>query len=106
MEPGDSTVFQLFDPLCWLKDPVAKGNEEVGHSPVVLNVPIRGAFEYVLIVLNAIVEPTDLFIEATYFTVLLGVASGNGCEEPLCDGSEDVGIEVRVCRECGRNGTG
>jgi hypothetical protein len=106
MEPGDLTVFQLLDPLGWLKDPIAKGNEEVGDSPVVLNVPVRGAFEYVFVVLNVIMECADLLIEVVDFDVFLGVTSGNGREEPLCDSSEDVGIEVRVCCQCGRNGTG
>ena len=40
MEPGDSSILQLFDPLCWLEDPIAKGNEEMGHSPVILNVSV------------------------------------------------------------------
>jgi hypothetical protein len=106
VEPGDLTIFQLLDPLCWFKDPVAKRDEEVGHLPIVLDVPIGGTFEYVFVVLDVIVESTDLLVEVADFAVLLGIASGNGCEEPLCDGSEDVGIEVRVCRQCGCNGTG
>jgi hypothetical protein len=106
MKPSDSTVFQLLDPLCWLKDPITKGDEEVGDSPIVLDVPVGGTFEYVFVVLNAIVECADLLVEAADFNVFLGVASGNGCEEPLCDGSEDVGVEVRVCCQCGRNSTG
>ena len=106
MEPGNSTVFQLLDPLCWFKDPVAKGDEEVGHLPVILDVPVRGSFKYVFIVLHAIVESADLLVEVANFAVLLGIASGNGHKEPLCDGLEDVGIEVRVCRQCSCNGTG
>ena len=106
MEPGNSTVFQLFDPLCWLKDSIAKGNEEVGDLPIILDVPIGGAFEYVFIVLDVVMESADLFVKAADFTSLLSVVSGNGCEEPLCDGSKDVGIEVRVGRQSGRNGTG
>ena len=106
MEPGDSSVFQLLDPLCWLEDPVAEGNVEVGYSPVVLNVPIGGMFKYVFIVFNVVVEPMDLLIEAVDFAGLLSIALGNGCEEPLCDGSEDVGIEVRVGHQSGCNGTG
>jgi hypothetical protein len=106
MEPGDSTVFQLLDPLCWLKDPVAKGNEEVGDSPIILDVPIRGVFEYVFVVLNMIMECADLFVEVADFDVFLGIASGNGRKKLLCDGLEDVGIEVRVCCQCGHNGTG
>ena len=106
VEPGNSTVFQLLDPLCWFKDPIAKGNEEMGYSPIILNVPVGGAFEYVFVVLDTIMEPGDLLFEATDFDVFLGVTLGNGCEEPLCDSSEDVGIEVRVCHQCGCNGTG
>ena len=106
MEPGDSTVFELFDPFCWFEDPVAQGNEEVGDSSIVLNVPIGGVFEYVFIVLDTIVEPTNLFLEVTDFDVRLGVTSSDGCKEPFCNGSEDVGIEARVRCQCGRNGTG
>ena len=106
MEPGDLTVFELFDPLCWFEDPITQGNEEVGDSPIVLDVPIRGAFKYVFIVLDTIVEPANLFLEATDFDVFLGVVLSDSCEEPFCNGSEDVGIEVRVCCQCGRNGTG
>ena len=106
MEPGDLTVFKLLDPFCWFEDPVAQGNEEVGDSPVILDVSVRGVFEYVFIVLNTVVESADLFFEATDFDVFLGVASRNGCKEPFCNGSKDVGIEVRVCCQCGRNDTG
>ena len=106
VEPGDSTVFQLLDPLGWLEDPVAEGDKELGDSPVILDVPVGGVFEYVFIVLDMIVEPSNLLLEAMDFDVFLGVASGNGREEPLCDCSEDVGVEVRVCCQCGRNSTG
>ena len=106
MKPGDLSVFQLLDPLRWLEDPVADGNVEVGHSPIVLNVPIRGAFKYVFVVFDVVVEPMDLLIEAVDFAGLLSVALGDGCEEPLCNGSEDIGIEVRVGRQSGCNGTG
>ena len=106
MEPGDLTVFQLLDPFCWFEDPIAKGDEEVRYSPIVFDVSVGGTFEDVFIMLNTIVEPADLFFEATDFDVFLGVASRDSCEEPFCDGLEDVGIEVRVCCQCGRNGTG
>ena len=55
----------------------------MGYSPVVLDVPVGGAFEYIFVVLNMVVEPTDLLFEAADFNVFLGVASGNGCEEPF-----------------------
>ena len=106
VEPGNSTVFKLLDPLCWFEDPVAQGNKEVGDSSIILNIPVRGAFEYVFVVLDMVVEPADLFFEVTDFDVFLGVASSDGCEEPFCNGSEDVGIEVRMRCQCGRNGTG
>ena len=106
MEPGDSTVFKLFDPLCQLEDSVAQGNEEVGNLPIVLDVSVGGAFEYVLVVFDPVVESGDLFFEATNFDVFVSVMSGNGCLEPFSDGSEDVGIEVRVCYQCGCNGIG
>ena len=106
VEPGDSTVFQLFDPLGWLKDPVAKGDKEVGDLPIVLDIPVGGAFEYVFVVFDLVVESGNLFLEAADFDVFMGITSGNSREEPLRDGSEDVGVEVRVCRQCGCNGIG
>ena len=106
MEPGDSSIFQLFDPFRWPEDPVTEGNVEVGHSPFVLDVPVGGAFKYVFIVFNMVMEPTDLLVEAVDFAGLLGIVSSDGYEEPLCDGSEDVGVEVRVGRQSGHNGTG
>ena len=106
MEPGDSSVFQLLDPLCWLEDPVTKGNVEVGYSSIVLNVPVGGAFKYVFIMFDMVVEPADLLVEVADFAGLLSIMSGDGCEEPLCDGLEDIGIEVRVGCQSGRNSTG
>jgi hypothetical protein len=106
MEPRDSAVFKLLDPFCWFEDSIAQGNEEVGDSPVVFDVPVGGTFEYVFVVFDPVVESGNLFFEATNFDVFVGVALGNGCEEPFSDGSEDVGIEVRVCCQCGHNGTG
>ena len=106
VEPGDSTVFKLFDPLCRLEDSIAQGNEEVGNSPVVFDVSVGGVFEYVFIVFDPVVESGNLFFEATNFDVFVGVVSGNGCKEPFGDGSEDIGVEVRVCCQCGCNGIG
>jgi hypothetical protein len=106
VEPGDASVLELFDPFRRFEDSLAQGNEEVGDSSLVLNVPVGGAFEYVFIVFDPVVESGDLLLEATYFDVVMGVASGDGCEEPFDNGSEDVSVEVRVCRQCVRNGIG
>ena len=106
VEPSNSSVFELLDPLCWFEDSIAQGDEEVGDSPVIFDVSVRGAFEYVFVVFNLVVESGDLFFEATNFDVFMGVVSGDGCKEPFSDGSEDVGVEVRVCCQCGRNGIG
>ena len=99
-------VFELLDPLGWLVDSFAQRDEEVGDSSFVFNVPVGGAFEYVFVVFNSVVESGDLLLEATDLDVFMGVASGDGCEKPFDDGSEDVGVEVRVCRQCVRNGIG
>ena len=106
MEPGDSTVFNLLDPFCWLEDSISQGNEEVGDLPIVFNVPVGGAFKYVFVVFDPIVESGDLLLEATDFDIFKSVASGEGCKEPFGDGSEDVGVEVRVCCQGGRNSIG
>ena len=106
MEPSDAPIFELLNPLGRLVDSVAQRDEEVGDSSVVFNVPIGGAFEYVFIVFDSVVEPSDLLLEATDLNILMGVASGDGCEESFDDGSEDVGVEVRVRRQCVRNGIG
>jgi hypothetical protein len=106
MEPRDSAVFKLLDPFCWFEDSIAQGNEEVGDSPVVFDVPVGGTFEYVFVVFDPVVESGNLFFEAMNFNILVGIVSGNGCEEPFSDGSEDVSVEVRVCCQRGRNGIG
>ena len=106
VEPSDSAVFKLLDPVCWLEDSIAQGNEEVGDSPVIFDVSVGGTFKYVFVMLDPIVEPGDLFFEATDFDIFMGVTSGDGCEKPFGDGSEDVGVEVRVCCQGGRNGIG
>ena len=106
MESGNPSVLQLFDPLRRLEDSVTEGNVEVGHSAIILNVSVRGPLEYVFVVLDTVVESTDLLVEAVNFAGLLGIASGDGHEEPLCNGSEDVGVEVRVGCQSGHNGTG
>ena len=106
MEPGDLPVFQLLDPLGRFEDPITEGNVKVGHSPVVLNLPIRGLFKYVFVMFDVVMKSADLLVKAANFAGFLGVASGDGCEEPFCDGSEDVGVEVRVGCQCGCHGTG
>ena len=106
VEPGDSAVFQLFDPLCRLEDSVAQGNEEVGDLPVVFNVSVGGTFEYVFVMFDPVVESGNLLLEATNFDVFICIASGDGREEPFGDGSEDVGVKVGVCCQSGRNGMG
>ena len=78
----------------------------MGDSSFIFNVPVGGAFEYVFIVFDSVMESGDLLLEATNLDILMGVASGDGCEEPFDDGSEDVGVEVKVCRQCVRNGIG
>ena len=106
MEPGDAPVFELLDPLGRLVDSFAQRDEEVGDSSFVFNVPVGGAFEYVFIVFDSVMESGDLFLESTNLDIFIGVVSGDGCEEPFDDGSEDVGVEVRVCHQCVRNGIG
>ena len=105
MESGDLSIFQLFDPLGQFEDPIAKGNVEMRHLPVVLDIPIGGLFKDVFVVLNAVVEPTNLLSKAANFAGLLGVTSGDGCEESLSNGSKNVGIEIGVGCQGGCNGT-
>ena len=105
MIPSDSSVVQFLDPLGWAEDPIAEGNVKVGDLSIVLLVAIRGSFDNVLIMLNMVVEPVDLLLEVADFAGLLGVTPGNGCEEPLCDGSENVCVEFWVGCQGGCNGT-
>ena len=105
VESGNPSVLQFLDPFGQFEDSISKGNVEVGHPPVVLNVSIGGSLKYIFVVFNAVMEPTDLFFEVVDLTGLLGVASGNGCEEPFSDGSENVGVEVWVGCQGGCNGT-
>ena len=105
MISGDSSVFQLFDPLGWVEDSITKGNVEVGHLPIIFDEPVGGSFEYVFIVFDTVMEPVDLLLEVADFTGLLGVTSGDGREEPFSDGSKDVRIEIGVGRQGGCNST-
>ena len=106
MIAGNSAVFQPLDPFGRVENSVTDGNVEVGYSPVVLDITIGGSVERVFIVLNMVVEPTNLLLEAADFTSLLGIASGDGCEEPFSDGLENLCIEIRVGRQGGCNCTG
>ena len=103
---GNSSVVQPFDPFGWAEDSITKGNVEMGNSSIILLIAIGREVECVLVVLNAVMEPTDLFFEVANLTCLLGVTSGDGHEEPFSDGSEDVPIEIRVGRQGGCNCTG
>ena len=106
MEPGNPSVFQLLDPSGQFEDPISKGDVEVGHPPVVLDVPVGGSLEYVFIVFDVVMEPADLLFETANFAGFLGIVSGDGCEEPLSDGSENVGVEIGVGRQGGCNSIG
>ena len=103
MESGNPSVFQLLDPFGWFEDSIAKGNVEVGHPPVVLDVSIGSLLKYVFIVFDAVVEPVDLLFEVANFAGLLGIASGDGVEGPFSDGSKDVCIEIGVGCQGGCN---
>jgi hypothetical protein len=105
MESSNLPIFQLLDPLGRFEDSVTEGNVEVGHSPIVLDIPIGGSFKYVFVMFDVVVKSADLFVEAMNFAGLLGIASGDGCEEPLCNGSEDVSVKVRVGCQGGCNST-
>ena len=103
--PSNSSVFQLFDPFGGVEDSITGGDVKVGYSPLVLDVPIGGSVKRVLIVLDAVVESTDLFFEAVDFAGFLGVTSGNSGEEPISNGSKHVHIEIGVGRQGGCNCT-
>ena len=103
IEAGNSAVVQPLDPFGGALDSVAQGNVEVGYLPIILDITVRGSVKCVLIVLDMVVEPVNLLLEAADFAGLLSFTSSDGCEEPFSDGSEDIGIEVRVCCQCGRN---
>jgi hypothetical protein len=45
VKSGDMSIFQLFDPFCWFEDPVAQGDVEVGHLPLIVDVAVWGSFE-------------------------------------------------------------
>jgi hypothetical protein len=103
MVSGNSSIFQLFDPLGWTEDSITEGDVEVGYLSVVLDVPVGGLFEYILVVFDAVMKPVDLLFEAADFAGFLGIASGDGGEEPFSNGSEDVCIEIGVGHQGGCN---
>jgi hypothetical protein len=100
---GDLAIFQSLNPLGGAKDSITDGDVEVMYSPIVLNIAIGGSVKHVFVVLDMVVEPVDLLLEVANFAGLLGVASGNGCEEPLSDGSKDVHVEIGVGCQGGCN---
>ena len=103
VESGNPSVFQLLEPLGQFEDSIPKGNVQVGHPRIVLDVPVGGLLKYVFIVLDVVVEPTDLFFKMVDFTGFLGIALSDGGEEPFSDGLEDVRIEIRVGHQGGCN---
>ena len=106
MEAGNSAVVQPLDPFGGTVDSVAQGNVELGNLPIVDDVAIGGLFKLVFIVLNAVVQALNLFLKAAHFNGCLGFTSGNGGEEPVSDGSEDVWVEFGMGSEGCRNGIG
>ena len=76
------------------------------YSPIILDVPVGGSVECVLVVLDMVVKPTDLLLKAANFAGLLGVVLSDGCEEPFSNGSKDVCIEIGVGHQGGCNFTG
>ena len=106
MVTGDPAVFQSLDPLGRMVDSITKGNVEVGHSSIIGDIAVGGPVELVFIVLDTVMEPSDLFFEAMHFACSLGLALSNGQEEPISDGSENGCVEVRVGRQGGCNCTG
>ena len=105
MVSSNSSIFQLFDPFGQAEDSIAKGNVEMGDLSVIFFIAFGRSVECVFVVLNTVMEPADLFFEVTNLTCFLGIASGNGCEEPFSDGLEDVCIEIGVGCQGGCNCT-
>ena len=106
MIAGNSTVLQPFDPFGGVKDSITNEDVEVRDSPIVLNVTVGGSVKRVFIMLNTVVEPTNLLLEVVDFAGVLGITSGDGCEKPFSDGLEDVHIEIGVGCQGGCNCTG
>ena len=75
---SDSAIFQPLDPLGGMVNSITKGNVEVRHSPIVLDIAVGGLLELVFIMLNVVVEPSDLLFEAMHFTSSLGFVLSNG----------------------------
>ena len=105
MVAGNLAIFQPFDPFGGVEDSIADGDVEVGYLPIILDITVRGSVKCVLIVLDMVVEPVNLLLEAADFAGLLSFTSSDGCEEPFSDGSEDVCIEIRVDCQGGCNCT-
>ena len=103
MVAGDSAVFQSFDPFGGAKDSITNGDVKVRYSPIVLDITVRGSVKCILVVLDTVVEPANLLLEAANFTGLLGIASSDGCEEPFSDGLGDVCVEIGVGCQGGCN---
>ena len=51
---------------------------EMGHSPIVLNVAIRGSVKHIFVVLDTVVKPSDLLFEVAHLAGLVGLALYDG----------------------------
>ena len=75
---GNSAVFQPLDPFGRTVDSITEGNKEVGYLPVIVDVAIGGSVECIFVVLDTIVEPSDLFLEVAHLTGFEGFMLSNG----------------------------
>jgi hypothetical protein len=57
---------------------IVEGNVKLGYMPVILYVAIGGSVECIFVVLDTIVEPSDLFLEVAHLTGFEGFMLSNG----------------------------
>jgi hypothetical protein len=86
-------------------DSVAQGDVELGNLPVSDNVAIGGSVKCIFVMLDMVVEPSDLFLKVVHFDSSLCFTLGNGGKEPISDGSEDAQVELRMGSQGCHNST-
>ena len=84
VETHNPAIIQPFNPLGWAVDSITQGNVKLGY------LPIRGSLELVFIVFNVVMQAFNLLLKVVHFDGGLGFTSGNGDEEAISDGLEDV----------------
>jgi hypothetical protein len=99
--PRDSAVIIEFDPFGWAIEAIADRDVEVGHLPVVEDIPSWCLIESVLIVEDVLLKGVDSLLVPFDGDGGVGFMVGDSLEEPVHNLVEETGVDVVVVLEGG-----